>query len=117
VFINGERLYFDIDPILKEGRTIVQARKIFESIGAGIAWDSNNGYAVATAADKTIYIAPDKYALNINGEEIPIDAPPVISGGFTMVPLRAVSEALGCEVIWNEGENAVYILINNANHE
>lgn len=42
-------------------------------------------------------------AVNLNGEYMNFDdVDPIIVNGRTMVPFRAVFEALGCEVSWNE---------------
>ena len=41
--------------------------------------------------------------LQLNGEAVVSDQPAVIVNGRTMVPVRVVAEALGCEVEWNAG--------------
>ena len=45
------------------------------------------------------------YARNISvildGKEVRMDVPPQIINGRTMVPIRAVTEAMGCEVKWD----------------
>lgn len=45
----------------------------------------------AEAADITVYV---------NGQYLDTDQPPVIQDGRTMVPLRAIFEALGADVQW-----------------
>ena len=46
-----------------------------------------------------------------NGEAIQLDAPArLIDDGYTFVPLRAVSEALDCDVQWNEEQQRIDIL-------
>jgi len=47
--------------------------------------------------------------LFINGREIKPDVPPVIIDNRVMVPIRAVSEALGAQVTWDTEKRAVYI--------
>jgi len=37
----------------------------------------------------------------VNGEKIETQTPAVIVDGRTLIPLRAVSEALGCDIAWN----------------
>lgn len=37
----------------------------------------------------------------VNGEKIKMDTPAVITDNRTLVPLRAVSEALGCDIAWD----------------
>jgi len=38
----------------------------------------------------------------INGAPISFDQPPIIQGGRTLVPMRAIFEAMGAEVTWHE---------------
>ena len=45
--------------------------------------------------------AQDGIAVEIRGERIAFDQPPVIENGRTMVPMRAIFEALGCDVVWD----------------
>lgn len=44
----------------------------------------------------------DDIKVFINGRRIEFDAPPYITNGSTMVPMRAVLEALGATVTWDE---------------
>ncbi|TYQ16446.1 UNVERIFIED_CONTAM: copper amine oxidase-like protein [Acetivibrio alkalicellulosi] len=43
------------------------------------------------------------------GRNIKFDVPPVIKGGRTLIPVRALSEGFGAEVIWNSEEREVII--------
>ncbi len=43
----------------------------------------------------------DKITVTLNGDEIAFDQPPVIVNDRTLVPLRAIFEALGAEVDWD----------------
>ncbi len=43
----------------------------------------------------------------INGRPIITEVPPVVQNGRTLVPFRAIFEALGAEVNWNERTNTV----------
>jgi hypothetical protein len=53
--------------------------------------------------------AQDEIRIVVNGKTISSDVPPQIVDGRTMVPLRAVAEALGCQVNWDEGSRSVII--------
>lgn len=44
-----------------------------------------------------------------NGSELNTDVPVVIKDGRSLVPVRAISEALGATVQWNQAEQTVYI--------
>ena len=45
--------------------------------------------------------------VTINGEAIPFDVPPQMVNDRTMVPLRAIFEALGASVDWNPETSTV----------
>ena len=47
--------------------------------------------------------------LIVNGQEIQCEVPPQIINGRTMVPIRALAEALGCQAQWDGNANAVTI--------
>ena len=68
---------------------IISAAIMFSSFGAGAAAD-----------DIVIFI---------NNIQISMDVPPMLINNRTMIPVRAVSEAIGCEVKWIEDENRVDI--------
>ncbi|WP_458414710.1 copper amine oxidase N-terminal domain-containing protein [Schinkia sp. CFF1] len=46
----------------------------------------------------------------VNGKSPKFDVPPVIKSGRTLVPIRAISEALGAEVTWNQEEQTAIIV-------
>lgn len=45
--------------------------------------------------------------VSVDGRPLAMDAPPVIINGRTLVPLRAIFEALGATVTWDAGTNKV----------
>lgn len=47
--------------------------------------------------------------IEVDGRIVETDTEPFIYDNRTFVPIRTVSEALGCEVKWNNGENKVII--------
>jgi len=49
---------------------------------------------------RTIILTMGKPEALVNGQPVPLDAPPVEIQGRTMVPLRFVSEQLGAKVYW-----------------
>ena len=53
--------------------------------------------------------AADDIRVVINGNELITDTPPRVINGSTMIPLRTVSEAIGCTVIWFEPEKRIDI--------
>ena len=53
----------------------------------------------------------EEVVINVNGERINgLDVPPVIINSRTLVPARAIFEAMGAEVNWNADTQEVYIV-------
>jgi len=53
VIFDGEKLSFDSDPVIINGRTMVPMRKIFEELGATVGWDGNARRVEAVFDDGT----------------------------------------------------------------
>lgn len=57
------------------------------------------------------YIVPvnadSEITVNLNGNKITFDQPPVIQNGRTLVPMRKIFEQLGCLVFWDEDDRSV----------
>ncbi len=109
VLVNGEAVQFDSAPIIKNGRTLVPFRAIFEKLGAEVSWEAETQRVSAVKDDTRIHLFINQRSIYINDAESEIDAAPIISGGRTLVPLRAVSEALDCIVTWSGTTRTVQI--------
>jgi hypothetical protein len=109
---NGETMPidpgFDTAPMLINDRTVLPIRSIVDLFGGTIDWGAEerrvslycNGHAVL------LWIG-DSTAI-VDGNPKDIGTAPVAIGGRTMLPLRFVSEALGCHVHWiAEGEQII----------
>ncbi len=44
----------------------------------------------------------------LNGKQAAVDAPPIIQDGMVLVPLRAIIEPLGGEIVWEEQTKTVF---------
>jgi hypothetical protein len=61
----------------------------------------------------TVAAAADAVSLQINGKTLPVEVPPVIKSGRTLVPVKAISESLGADVIWDAKAKTVTIVKNS----
>lgn len=109
VTVNGEYVAFDQPPIIENDRTLVPFRAIFEKLGAKVEWDNNTRTVTAVKDGTTITLKIGEKAININGENKELDAASQIVNDRTLVPVRAISEALGCKVEW-DGETKTVII-------
>ena len=109
VFTNAGQVDFDVEPITENDRTLVGMRAVFEALGADVEWEQDSNTAVATKDGITIRLQIDNDIMTRNGEEIQLDVPARIVNDRTMVPLRAISEALNARVDWIEDLQRVVI--------
>lgn len=109
VYIDNKRVYFQANPYMENDRVMVPMRKIFEELGAAVTWDDDTQSVSAVKGQTTAILAIGLNIMYINGEPKTLDNPPALVYDTTFVPLRAVSEALGCVVEWENDKNRVNI--------
>lgn len=112
VQINGQTLYFDQPPVMENGRVLVPMRTIFEVVGADVQWVAPTSTVKATKGDLTISLPLNHKQAIINGVKKDLDVPAKSINGRTLVPLRFVSETLGCTVEWKAEKSLVLITYN-----
>lgn len=110
VFLDGMELEFDQPPLLQNDRTLVPARKIFEEMGATVLWNDETKTVITEKDGVKITLTIGEQIMYKNGEAFILDVPAVIVNSRTLVPLRAVSEALGCKVDWDGEKRIVWIM-------
>jgi hypothetical protein len=102
VEIDGVPASYDgTPPQILKGRVLVPVRGVLEQLGATVKWDDVNRVVSATREGNSFTLKIGDPVVTKNQETIRLDVPPQVITGRTMVPLRFVSEALGCTVEWN----------------
>jgi len=123
IYIDGVPLIADEAPISINGRTLVPFRAIFEALNFSVKWESeakqinaecktdqNRIYCNIQIDDGRMIVMFDDYT-NSNSfvNDTFFEVPPQIINGKTYIPLRAISEGIGCEVDWNGGSKTITI--------
>ncbi|MBR3792168.1 MAG: leucine-rich repeat protein, partial [Clostridia bacterium] len=111
VYLNNKEVCFDVDPVIVEGRTLVPMRAVFEALGAVVSWNGETETVTAQKGDTTLYVQIGSNTIRKNNQIISVDVPAKIYYNRTLVPVRAISEAVSAKVSWNNEERAVYIEI------
>lgn len=144
VEVNGVPLELDVAPIIENGRTLVPVRAICEALGCEVEYSGGSQIAYETSnqcfdtsgvvdtfdvselssdnititfGEQIIMFNLTLKSVSINGFAEPIDTAPRIINGRTLVPLRALSEALGANVVWEEPLKKVLINKNEKSHD
>ena len=110
--VNGQTLYMDVAPYIKDGRTFIPLR--YAARASGVA-DENIVFTypmVTLIKDNRVVVAAiGSNILHVNGEAFVMDATPELIDppGRTMFPIRWLATALGCNVEWNAETREVRI--------
>ena len=114
LWVKGKIVNSDVAPYISEDRTMVPIRVISENLGKVVTWNND---------DKKVSIKDEKgneFSLVINEKfmedissnvyrKIELDAPAVIKNDRTFVPIRAIAEAFGERVHWDNDKRVVVI--------
>lgn len=109
IVVNGKNISLDAPPVIVNDRTLVPVRAIFEALNANVLWEAHTRTVTAYGKGKTIKMVIDESYFTKDETTIPLDAPAQIINDRTMVPTRAVAEALDCDVSWDGATRTVYV--------
>lgn len=112
ILIDGLEINSDQPPVIVDDRTLVPLRVIFEALGATVDWNNDTRSVIATRGDTNIYLALGSNTLYRNGQPVYLDVPGQIINDRTMVPVRAVSESFGANVVWDNDTRTVFVDTN-----
>ena len=113
IYVNGSEVFPDAAPVIKNDRILIPIRAVAEALGYSVSWDAPNkcvtmskpGFDIQVMIGSTsitsYYFGQPQYGY--------MDVVAEIIQDRTFVPLRAVAEAMGCEVSWDGTERSVYI--------
>lgn len=77
-------------------------------VGAYVAFE----FITSPKADNYVFVETD-ITVTLNGKEIQFDQPPIMVNDRTLVPMRAIFEALDVYVKWNDATKTVKAFKNN----
>ena len=117
VVLDGQALSFtDVQPQMKDNRTFVPFRSVFEAMGATVEFD--NATRVVSAerdgilVEFTLGSADVKVTENGQTETFQADVVPYVdaASGRTLIPVRFAAQALGSLVGWTQPTQTVNII-------
>lgn len=108
--INGSDIEVEKPYVAGEGVTLVPLRVISEAFGAEVGWEGETKTITVDYEDKSIVLQIDNKEAFVNGQaDELLAAPQLTENGYTMVPLRFISETFGAEVGWDNDTQAVTV--------
>lgn len=117
-----ELVFEDQAPVIAEetNRTLIPLRFVCASAGASVNWDGDTQTVTVTSGDNRnqavvkigsdemiVYYYPSVFELKSEVQKL--DQAPVIMNDRTMIPVRAVLEAIGAKVDWDGSSKVINI--------
>lgn len=99
----------DQTPVIIEGHTLVPIRAVFEKAGAQVSWDQPSQTATIS---KSGYVVTIKYGESVmykNGTPIALEQPADVINNRTMIPVRAIAEAMDFAVTWDGHHSLILV--------
>jgi hypothetical protein len=109
IFVDGKQVISDVAPQIIQSRTMVPIRFVAEALGATVEWVAEERMVTIDKDQTFIKLYIDKKDASKNGQNISLDVPATIVNSRTLVPIRFISENLGCKVDWDPKEYKVII--------
>ena len=113
--VDGRTMVMDTSPIIMENRTLLPIRFVVEALGGKVEWNERELKATVIHEANRIELWVNNNTARVNGTNRLIDpdnprvVPIIVPPGRTMMPLRFISEALGCKVDWNSQTREITI--------
>ena len=106
VIINGEAITFESQqPVIINDRTLVPVRDVFETLGFVVDWDEKSSTVMMKDRWREIYVTIGEYSFELVSFSQPtiiyLDVAARIINDRTMMPVRAILEAIGYSVEWD----------------
>lgn len=123
VYVNDREIAFeDQTPIIdiSVNRTLIPLRGVFEAMGANVIWRNELRQVIVDSEDnlKRVVLDIDNPTMKVMSavsltkyetEEVTLETAPIIMNNRTMIPLRAVIEAMDGSVDWDNDTHTAKI--------
>lgn len=114
VYVDQEKVPFNQSTgypfVDSNSRTLVPFRVVLEQFGCTVSWNQQKGIATASKNGVVVEVPIGENYIKINTARKANDSSAQIVAGRTYLPIRAVLEAFGATVSWDQQKQAVMVL-------
>ena len=107
--VDGKKVNCDVPPVIRNDRTMVPVRALFDCFGADISWDEKSRKVTVSSSGTEIVLTIGSNIAYVDSVPNRLDSVPIIVNDRTLVPVRFISESLKYEVSWDSESYTVNI--------
>ncbi len=107
-FIDGKEVQ-GVSLLLEDNRVLLPLRITAEGLKAKVDWDKKTGQIDVTTSKAKITLKIGSKTMQIGNKNVSLEVAPFIKNKTTYLPLRAIGEALGVEVKYDQANKFVYV--------
>lgn len=108
IFLDDKLIRSEVAPFIQDSRTLIPVRAVSEALGCEVQWIQASKEVLITRGSDVISMFIGENVYTVNGVKKQIDTKPIIKDNYTFIPVRFLTEALNCNVKWQE-PNMVFI--------
>jgi len=109
VTVDGKPVQFALAPIPRDGDWLVPAEPLAWALGAGADIGPGGDYVSLERAGRRVFLSPGDREAVINGQMVTLQAAPQLAAGYPLVPVAAVTRALGASLGFDQATDTVLI--------
>lgn len=113
-YVNGEKVDFEVQPLIKQGSTLVPFRAISAALHAAVEWNEAERTVTVEKNGIIIKLVIVSNIAYVDGKEVELEAAAEIVDGSTVIPVRFIGEAFKADVQW-DGETKSFVVNEAAN--
>lgn len=107
VKLNDVELYFDVEPVIYEGRTMLPMRKILEKLGCHVEYDASTKKIIVNRYQKKFEFQYGSNEVVSGNKTYKMDVPVIARKNRSFISVRFLTEFLGGTVAWDQKERLV----------
>ncbi|MBP1760990.1 MAG: extracellular solute-binding protein family 3 [Firmicutes bacterium] len=107
--IKGNVIETEPAPFIENNRVMVPVRELVSALGADVSWNEGQRSVTIKQGELHITMSIGESHAVVNGNDVQMEALPVIVNGRTMVPVRFLAEGLQVPVSWDSETRVVSV--------
>lgn len=109
LYLNGNIFYSSCPIIVENGTALAPFREIADTFGASTSWDSSSETITSTLNEVTVQFKIGSNVMIKYGKPVEMGAETCYYGNTAMVPVKAIGDAFGYPVTWDERNRVIFL--------